>query len=129
MSRFYINVNDLLKDYGTKVRVWSADDLKPRYEAGEEIKPELSDIKPDERNEPVLPFSSSTSQLATLISGGTETQADLLWLSSGDYPINSVVEVPSQGSKYRVMSRSNYTDYSNLIVYQLKGDDLHRNGY
>lgn len=125
----YINVLRQLKKYGVDIKVWSADKL-PKKDLVGGIRPpaELSEDIAESRHEPVLPFSSTASQIAQLLGGGAQLQGDLLWLSSGKYPINSIVEVPTQGGCFRVVNFSNYQDYSNLIVYELKGDDQHKHG-
>ena len=120
---FYIAVNSLLAKYGTNIKVWRPSQSKPRYVAG--VRVDNQPEAPEERCEPVLPYSSRSAALAVIYSGGVQLDVDLLWLSTGDYPKNTVVEVPTQGGKYRVVGKSNYQDYSDLIVYQLKGDDEH----
>lgn len=132
-SSFYIDVLSMLKDYGVDIKVYSASadkQDKPNLIGGIPVDDDDDGTQapPEERHEPVVPVNSMTSQLAVMLSGGVEKQADLLWLSSKLYPINTVVEVPTQGQKYKVTSYSNYQDYSQLVVYQLKGDDHHPNG-
>lgn len=131
---FYMNVLPMLKSYGIDIKVWGAD--KPHTAKKELVggfnlsDDKLSKLDPktaDKRHEPVLPINSMTSQLAQILTGGTQTSADLLWLSSGKYYVNTVVYVPSQGGYFHVTNYSNYQDYSNLIIYELKGDDEHQN--
>lgn len=120
---FYIAVKSVLESYGTNIKVWRPSQSKPRYIAGVRVGNQTE--TPEERCDPVLPYSSRSAALAAVYSGGAQLDADLLWLSTADYPKNTVVEVPTQGGKYRVVGKSNYQDYSDLIVYQLKGDDEH----
>ncbi|MDX5121363.1 hypothetical protein SD938_11535, partial [Lactobacillus crispatus] len=80
------------------------------------------------RHEPVIPVNQLTSQLIQYLTGGTQTNADLMWLSSGKYYVHTMVNVPSQGGLFEVTNSSNYQDYSNLIIYELKGDDAHQHG-
>lgn len=120
---FYIAVNSMLAKYGTNIKVWRPSQSKPRYVAG--VRVDNQTEAPEERCEPVLPYSSRSAALVAIYSGGVQLDVDLLWLSTADYPKNTVVEVPTQGGKYRVVGKSNYQDYSDLIVYQLKGDDEH----
>lgn len=129
MSQFFISVKRQLKKYGVDIKVWSADSFegKPAYPGGptKSIN-SLDDLKDEDaelRHEPVLPISSKTSQLASLIGGGRQLNGDLLWLSSKKYPMGTVVEVPTQGGRYKVTNLSNYQDYSELVEYELKGDD------
>lgn len=120
---FYIAVNSILAKYGTNIKVWRPSQSKPRYVAGVRVDDQTE--APEERCEPVLPYSSRSAALVTIYSGGAQLDVDLLWLSTADYPKNTVVEVPTQGGKYRVVGKSDYQDYSDLIIYQLKGDDEH----
>lgn len=123
---FYIAVSSMLAKYGTNIKVWRPNQSKSRYVAGVRVGNQTE--APEERCDPVLPYSSRSAALATIAtiySGGAQLDVDLLWLSTADYPKNTVVEVPTQGGKYRVVGKSNYQDYSDLIIYQLKGDDEH----
>lgn len=127
---FYMNVSDMLDDYGVDIKVWPA---KKPHTSEEQLvggfslpSDKLSDLDPkdaDERHDPVLPINSMTSELAQILAGGQQTNGDLLWLSSGKYNIGTIVWVPTQMGYYRVTNLSNYQDYSNLIIYELKGDD------
>lgn len=126
MSNFYMNVSKMLDRYGTDIKVWSTKIIPKAKRVAGVLKPaDLSAVTPDLRHEPVLPWSSNSAGLVTYLNGGASLDVDLLWLSSGNYPKNSIVEIPTQGGKYRVVGIANYQDYSNLIVYQLKGDDAH----
>ncbi len=128
MSKFFISFKKMLKDYAVKITVYPY--KKPSQgklvggiyiDDGEEDQP-----APEERLEPVVPVNSTMSQLGTILSGGTLVQCDFLWVSTGEYPVNTVVDIPSQGGKYKVISLSNYHDYSDVTIYQLKGDDLNQ---
>lgn len=132
MSEMNIDTSDMLSAFGTDIKVWSADKLaKTKTVGGLVITHELSENDAESWHEPIVPFSSSTSELANLVSGGTAVNADFLWYSNHLYPINSIVEVPSQSKRYRVMARANYVDYTDpiTVIYQLKGDDQHDDGY
>lgn len=127
MSSFYISVKSQLKKYGVDIKVWTAKDFhKQAYPGGPTIDvtpDQLNDEDAELRHEPVLPVNNRTAQLARLMSGGSQLQGDLLWLSSGKYSEDTIVEVPTQGGRFKVTNHSNYQDYSDLIVYELKGDD------
>lgn len=127
MSSFYISVKKQLDRYGVDIKVWPATSFKKQaYPGGPTIDvtpDQLRDEDAEKRHEPVLPANSRSSQLARLMTGGSQQQADLIWLSSGKYPENTIVEVPTQGGRFKVTNHSNYQDYSDLIVYELKGDD------
>lgn len=131
---FYMNTESMLNDFGTDIKVWGADkphtaekELMGGFDLSDDKLSKLDPKLADERHEPVLPINSMTSQLAQILAGGTQTSADLLWLSSGKYYVNTVVYVPTQGGYFHVTNYSNYQDYSNLIIYELKGDDEHQN--
>ncbi|MBP2057893.1 hypothetical protein J2Z60_001068 [Lactobacillus colini] len=130
---FYIDVKGMLKDYGTDIKVYKPNDTNDNHNfhfvAGIRDSSENEDYEaPELRHEPFLPNSNSSAQLAQLLSGGASIQGDYIWLSSDKYPIGTIVESETQGGKYRVISYSNYQDYSNLIVYELKGDKQHPDG-
>lgn len=73
-------------------------------------------------------MSDQTSVIAQVLAGGLEAQGDLIWLSTGTYPINTLIKVPTQGGVYKVVDSSNWKDYSNLVIYVLKGDSQHKHG-
>lgn len=129
MSQFYMDVMPMLDYYGTDIEVWSADKApKTRYVAGVKQPVKLSDEDFEKRHEPVVPTSDQTSVIAQVLAGGLEAQGDLIWLSTGTYPINTLVKVPTQGGVYKVVDNSNWKDYSNLAIYVLKGDSQHKHG-
>ena len=129
MSQFYMDVMPLLDYYGTDIEVWSADKApKVQYVAGVKRPVELSDSDFEKRHEPVVPMSDQTSVIAQVLAGGIEAQGELLWLSTKVYPINTLVKVPTQGGIFKVTDYSNWQDYSNLVVYVLKGDSQHGHG-
>lgn len=129
----YIKVKRLLKKYGVDLQVWSYDKIKQSDDTSflfgddEPAGADLSQIEPDKLHEPVLPVSSSDTQLAQIITGGIELQNNLIWLSSGDYPVDSIVKISTQDGTYKVTGRSSYHGYSDLIIYSLKGDSAHDN--
>lgn len=130
---FYMDVTSMLNDYGVDIEVYKSQKPhtgKKELVGGFYLSDEQSTL-PDEktaekRHEPVLPVNSMTSQIIQYLTGGTQTNADLLWLSSGKYYVNTVVKVPTQGGYFRVTNFANYKDYSNLTIYELKGDDEHQ---
>ena len=127
----YIRFKKQLKKYGVDLTVYPYDSPSQtphyHYVGGIRVKDENNTkAEPIQLHEPVLPFNSQSSFMAQLVSGGSITQADLLWISSHVYPEGTTVEVPSQpGQKYRVVNHSNYQGYSDVIIYELKGDDKH----
>ena len=130
MNSFFLSFKDMLQEYGVDITVYpySSPAKKPKfhYEGGIKIPNEEDDlVKPETRHEPVLSANSHNSFMAQFVAGGTKTQVDLIWLSSKKYPKGTTVDVPSQEGKYRVVGYSNYQDYSDVIIYELKGDDKH----
>lgn len=132
MNDFYISVKDMLNDFGVDIKVYpyKSDSNKPKYHYVGGIKVTDDKTVDDEaelRHEPVMP-NSKASFMAQFLPGGEMAQADLIWISTKKYPINTVVEVASQGGKFRIMNYADYQDYSDAIIYELKGDDKHLNG-
>lgn len=122
----YINVASMLHDYGVDIKVWDASKIPKGKRVAGILQPvDLDKAEFESRHEPVLPFSANSAGIVAYLSGGAQLDVDLLWLSTGSYPKNTIVEVPSQGGRYRVTGLASYQDYSDLTVYQLKGDDEH----
>lgn len=130
MNSFYLLFKDMLQEYGVDITVYpySSPAKKPKfhYEGGIKVLDEEDDlVKPETRHEPVLSANSHNSFMEQFAAGGTKTQVDLVWISSKKYPKGTTVDVPSQDGRYRVVGYSNYKDYSDVIIYELKGDDKH----
>lgn len=127
MSDFFISFKDLLEEYGVDIKVYPYDkpSSKPHYHYVGGIKVDDTLVDAESRHEPVLPNNAQNSLMAQFLSGGEMTQADLRWISSKKYPINTKVEVSSQGGTFRVVSCSDYQGYSDVVIYGLKGDDKH----
>lgn len=130
---FYMDVTSMLDDYGVDIEVWKSD--KPHtgekklvggFLMSDDQSTLIDGKTAEKRHEPVVPVNQLTSQMMQILTGGSQTNADLMWLSSGVYPVNTVVKVPTQGGYFRVTNFSNYQDYSNLTIYELKGDDEHQ---
>lgn len=128
---FYMDVASMLDDYGVDIEVRKSDKPhtgKKELVGGFLMSDDQSEKTAEKRHEPVIPVNQLTSQLIQYLTGGTQTNADLMWLSSGKYYVHTMVNVPSQGGLFEVTNSSNYQDYSNLIIYELKGDDAHQHG-
>lgn len=120
----FIKSLKILNKFGVDIKVYNSDLFKPTYDAGIAKKPLLTDLTPDELHEPVLPFSIDTAGVVNYLSGGAITQFDYLWLSTHTYPKNTVVIMNSRPEQqYKVTNITPYSGYSDLIIYQLKGDD------
>lgn len=133
MSNFFISFKGMFEEYGVDIKVYPyiKPSSKPHYHHVGGIKVPSDDDTPvdaESRHEPVLPNSAQSSLMAQFLSGGEMTQADLLWISSKKYPINTKVEVASQSGTFRVVSCSDYQGYSDVVIYELKGDDKHLDG-
>ena len=116
----------LLKKYGVDIEVWPADALKgnndPEIVDGIPVKKATASVEPEHRHEPIVPYSTFTQQWM-LAAGGNQSNFDLMWFSTKLYPQGTVLNIPSQGGKYRVTDIENLLDYSDVVGYQLKGDD------
>lgn len=133
MSSFYLSFKDMLKEYGVDIVVYPysrpSDMSDFHYLGGIKANDgEIDPVNKKTRHEPVLPANSQSSILGQFVSGGLKAQVDLIWISSGLYPKNTIVDIPSQGGKFRVINFSNYKDYSDVVIYGLKGDDQHPEG-
>lgn len=126
---FHINPSRLVHKFGVEVKVWSAEQFNEQAYPGAQTSQfdinNLSEDKADKLNEPVVPASSHLAQLLSQLNGGGEVQGDLLWLSLNQYPIKSVVFVPSQGGYYQVSNGSSYAGHTKppFYEYELKGVD------
>lgn len=131
---FYISFKKMINEFGVDLTVtpYVSPAKKPHfhYVGGEKIEDDETPTPQSEaRHEPVVPPSTANSFLGKFVSGGEIEQADLLWISTKLYPKNTIVEVPSQpGQKYRVINSSDYQGYSDVVIYELKGDSKHIDG-
>lgn len=121
----YIPVKELIRDFGHDIKVWDADKFKPSKNiAGIPQKVFLTAEEAEVLHEVIYPYSER-SQLATYLTGGNQVQIDLIWLSTHRFPKDTIVEVANLNRKFKVVAIANWQDYSDLIVYELKGDDQH----
>ena len=122
-----LKMKSLINRKGVDINVWSAYLLNGSTGPIDGVPGQktTNDIKPEHRHEPILPYSTFAQTLMN-VSGGSQSDADLLWLSTGKYPKNTIVESTTQEGKYRVVNYSNYQDYSDVVIYELKGDDLNQ---
>lgn len=113
----------LIKRKGVDINVWSADRLGTNDPVdGIPQVATTKNVEPEKRHEPILPYTAD-SHLLLLEPGGAQVDVDLLWISTGKYPANTIVETPTQEGKYKVVAFKNYQDYSDVVIYELKGDD------
>ena len=131
---FFISFKDMINSMGVDLTVYpyQSPAEKPHFHYVGGVKVEDDETpkpEPEHRHEPIVPPNTMNSLSAQFNAGGEMEQADLLWISTKLYPKNTVVEVPSQpGQKYRVVNSSNYQGYSDVVIYELKGDDQHQDG-
>lgn len=133
MSKFYLSFKEMLAEYGVDITVYpnskNSDKSHYHYVGGIKVPDEQGAlIEPEKRHEPVLPLNSKNSIMAQFLSGGAKETTDLIWISTKLYPMQTIVEVASQNGKFRVVNYSNYKDYSDVVIYGLKGDDKHPEG-
>lgn len=133
MSRFYLSFKDMIAEYGVDITVYpyskSADKSHYHYVGGIKAPDERMDsIEPENRHEPVIPLNSKNSILVQYLPGGAKESIDMIWISTKLYPEQTIVKVASQDSKLRVVNFSNYQNYSDVVIYGLKGDDKHPEG-
>lgn len=130
----YLRFKRQLRKFGVDLTVYPYDSpaKKSHYHYVGGIKVQEDDEskpEPVKLHEPVIPANSRSSFMMQLLSGGATSKVDLLWISNHVYPTGTIVEVPSQpGQKYRVTNHSNYQGYSDVIIYELEGDDKHPDG-
>lgn len=117
----YIDVSGMLSSYGTDITVYKP--VQAELVGGFDFGPAFGD--PEDRHEPVLPANKAKSVLASFATGGQVEDYDFVWLSTGKYPMGTRVDAKTQGQSCKVVGIANYTDYSNLYVYELKGDSQH----
>lgn len=131
---FYISFADMLNEFGVDLTVtpYRSPVKTPHfhYVAGEKVEDDgTPTAQPEQRHEPVVPASSHNALMTEFITGGAVEQADLIWYSTKLYPKQSIVEIPSQpGERYRIINSSNWQGYSDVVIYELKGDDKHPDG-
>lgn len=131
---FYISFADMLNEFGVDLTVTPyqspAKTSHFHYVAGEKVEDdETPTAQPEQRHEPVVPASSHNALMTEFMTGGAVEQADLIWYSTKLYPKQSIVEIPSQpNERYRIINSSNWQGYSDVVIYELKGDDKHPDG-
>lgn len=122
-----IDVLDMLDRYGVDIKVIPQEEIEKYDMYGVKCSEDLSTDDPrwEERHEPIYPANGGS--LANIVSGGTIVSNNLIWLSSKDYEIGTIVSV--HGKRYRVKNKSNYLDYATLVKYELEGDSQSKDGY
>lgn len=117
----YIDVSGMLSSYGTDITIYKP--ATAERVGGFTFGSGYGD--PESRHEPVLPANTAKSILAAYVSGGQVEDYDFVWLSTGNYPMGTKVDAKKQGQSCKVVGIANYTDYSDLYIYELKGDSQH----
>ncbi|MGO2858849.1 hypothetical protein LASUN_13030 [Lentilactobacillus sunkii] len=123
-----LKMASLIRRKGVDINVWSADRLRDASDGPHDGIPgqeTTNNIEPEQRHEPILPYSTFAHSLV-MAAGGAQSNVQLLWVSTQLYPDNTIVEIPSQGGKYKATHTSNLQDYSDVVIYELEGDDEHQ---
>ncbi len=89
-------------------------------EAGKYHVDSTKDVEPLKINEPFINDRTYLQELS-YNTGGTLSDYDAVWYSSHSVPVHS--RVIHNGIIYTVENVSDYTDYSNVIQYELKAGD------
>lgn len=116
---FYIDASELMKTFGVKFTVY------PKAEGGHRENGRwipAPDPEPIEVVEPIFPLGrvSAYSQMLLTRDVGDMERYELEWLSSGKYPLGTVVV--HNGRRLVVRNSDDYKDYSNLTIYYLSAD-------
>ena len=129
MKKFKMYTRALLKAYGTTVKVWDIA-LKPELDyllvAPVDEKDWTETVEPEIRNEPFIPFPTTSKQFAftgSIVAGGIREDYKSQFFSSKEYDIGSILEV--KGKRYRITDCGDYSEYAGYFVYEAKGDNQH----
>lgn len=122
---FYLDVASLLEQFGTELNVYPASNAG-EWVDGHWIADEASE--PIKLYEPVIPLGriGAYSSMLTLQDTGNREHYEAEWLSSGNYPMGTVVK--HGDTTLVVRNKDDYTDYSNVTVYYLSADSDDGNG-
>lgn len=123
---FYLDMKSTMAAFGTKLTVYPY--VEGKWSEGQWQDGLLGDAV--EVVEPFVPMgriSQYSAMLATRESGVVE-RYEAEWLSSGDYPLGTVVQHGER--RLVVRDKDDYTDYSNVTIYYLEAesDDQNENG-
>jgi len=117
---------DMLSEYGIPLVVYAppTDENAGHIEHGTWVK---DDLEPVEVSEPlVVPSESTRYSMATQFGDGGQTQSfDAVWYSVMTVPDGTTVENKRSGIKYTVLHCNDYSDYSDVRMYELKGASNH----
>ena len=122
----YEEFADMLVEFGIPLLVYlPANGEGGHLEHGTWVKD--SETPPVEVSEPlVVPSKTSLYSMEVQHNAGGETQSyDAVWYSTMEAPKGTVVENKRTGRKYVVDHEQDYTDYSDVHEYDLKGVSNH----
>lgn len=123
----YEDFSDILDEFSIPLLVTLPDSEHPagHTEHGAWV-PDV--VPPTEVNEPLTPPSKTASYSAQeqFNEGGQTLSYDALWYSKLDVPNGTTVRInKDHGRTFTVSNRQDYSDYSNVTVYELKGASNH----
>lgn len=118
---FYLDMTTLINKFATTLTVL------PSSDDGEWVDGEwVANVgEPVELNEPFTTFNINSTLLSgRLVQGelGDNNSDNAYWFSKGNYPVGT--RVIHNGVRYRVTGIQNFTDYSNVVEYQLETEGV-----
>lgn len=121
---FFMDVSDMIDDFGVDIKVWKPDDqVSQAYPGGQTTDIDLSEEKAEPRHEPVMPVNPNSALARSIIAGGGQLRGKLVWYSTSHYETGTIVYVPSQFGYYKVTNYGGWETYSHFYEYLLQGDD------
>lgn len=121
---FFMDVSDMIDDFGTDIKVWKPDDqVSQAYPGAQTTEMDLSEENAEPRHEPVLPLSANSALGRSIIAGGGQLRGKLVWYSTSHYETGTIVYVPAQFGYYEVTDYGVYEPYAHFYEYLLQGDD------
>ncbi|KRK40800.1 hypothetical protein [Loigolactobacillus bifermentans] len=124
---FYLDLTSLLATFAVDVTVYPPEPKEPgKWVDGAWQEPVQAE--PVHLKEPVVPNSrvGLYSLNALIRETGVEIRYELVWISKGDYPIDTVVE--HRGKRYLVRYVKDLKNYSNVSIYYLEAEENQQNG-
>lgn len=121
---FFMDVSDMIDNFGTDIKVWKPDDqVSQAYPGAQTIEMDLSEETAEPRHEPILPLSANSALGRSIIAGGGQLRGKLVWYSTSHYETGTIVYVPAQFGYYKVTDYGVYEPYAHFYEYLLQGDD------
>lgn len=118
---FYLDMTTLINKFATTLTVLPSSD-DGEWVDGEWV---TNTGEPVVLNEPFTTFNINSTLLSgRLVQGelGDNNSDKAYWFSKGTYPVGT--RVIHNGVRYRVTGIQNFTDYSNVVEYQLETEGV-----